>query len=60
MGELYRQGGRQVHHGGTFEERVEQLCSRTPEDRVAPARLDALVLEITDLLVTGPGHLTGW
>ena len=57
---LYEPRARKVHHVGTFEELEEQLCSWTPEERGSPDRLDALVWAITDLLVTGPGHLTGW
>ena len=57
---LYEPRARKVHHVGTFEELEEQLCSWTPEEKGSPDRLDALVWAITDLLVSGPTHLTGW
>jgi predicted phage terminase large subunit-like protein len=44
---LYEQG--KVHHVGEFKALEDQLTSFTPEGRVSPDRLDALVWALTDL-----------
>ena len=46
---LYEQG--KVHHAHPFRELQDQLCTWTPEGRVSPDRMDALVWVLSDLMV---------
>lgn len=47
---LYEQG--RVHHVGLLPHLEAQLVSWTPDDRVSPDRMDALVHVVTDLLLS--------
>lgn len=46
---LYEQG--RVHHVGVFRELEDQMCNWTPQDKISPDRLDALVWAMTFLLI---------
>jgi len=48
---LYEQ--HKVHHVGSFPDLEDQLCSWVPDVSASPDRLDALVWELTELMIDG-------
>lgn len=48
---LYEQG--RVHHVGLLAHVEAQMVSWTPDDKISPDRMDALVHVVTDLLLSG-------
>ena len=54
---LYEQG--RIHHVGTFKDLEDQMCNFTPETKISPDRVDALVWCFTELILhrTSPGRI---